>query len=251
MRKKIFCLALVCLVALCASVALTACDDGSDNNATQGTLYSIQAPAESELYTVVGLPSSARKGDEISFSLSLSHPEESTVDLVRIHTAQDGYTELTASADGVYSFTMPEAAVTVEAVVSYYPDNTTDNFLTWSSDNPNTFAIVVGADNPYYTPSSDPASMLTADVTDRPAGSGGYFTSHREVAYSLDTDVIPDEALSVVYETSSTSNSAVSFTVVIDRTMIKAGTAKIVLRVDNGHRFGDEAILSCTVTVTA
>lgn len=40
------------------------------------------------------------------------------------------------------------------------------------------------------------------------------------------------------------------FTVDIDRSKINAGTAKIVLVVENNSSFGDESVLACTVTVT-
>lgn len=47
------------------------------------------------------------------------------------------------------------------------------------------------------------------------------------------------------------STNAVAFVVHIDRTKIKEGTAQIVLRVENGHKFEDAAVLVCTVTIVA
>lgn len=43
--------------------------------------------------------------------------------------------QLKASADGNYTFSMPSEPVSVTVDASYYPDNDSDNFLSWDSDN--------------------------------------------------------------------------------------------------------------------
>lgn len=253
MSKKIVYPLIVCALVCCLSFALAACDNGGNDTPGgefQGTLYSIQAPAASDNYTVENLPESAREGDAVSFTLTLTYPDDSIIDGVGLYGTETGYVDLTAT-DGVYSFTMPAEPVRINVTVTYYPDKETDNFLSWDGDNPSAFAIVLTADNPYYAPQYDTMNRLVANVTKTPSQTGGYFTQHQQTAFSLDEDVIPSDALTVTYTNSSSSNSAVSFTVCIDRTMIHEGTAKIVLRVDNGHKFGDKAILVCTVTVTA
>lgn len=253
MSKKIVYALLVCALVCCLSFALAACDDGGNDapgEESRGTPYSIQAPAASDTYTVENLPESAYEGDAVSFTLTLTYPDGSVIDSVEMYGTETGYVDLT-STDGTYSFTMPAEPVRIYVTVSYYPDNETDNFLSWDGGNPSSFEIVLTADNPDYVPQYDTMNRLVANVTKSPSQSGGYFTQHQQTAYSLDEDVIPSDALTVTYTNSSSSNSAVSFTVCIDRTMIHEGTAKIVLRVDNGHKFGDEAILVCTVTVTA
>ena len=55
--------------------------------------------------------------------------------------------------------------------------------------------------------------------------------------------------MSVSVTNANMSNKAVAFVVHIDRSKIKEGTAQIVLHVENKHKFGDAAILVCTVTV--
>lgn len=68
----------------------------------------------------------------------------------------------------------------------------------------------------------------------------------------MNQDVIPDEALSVsaLHANSKYPNDATGFEVRIDRSKISAGTAQIVLRVENEHKFGDAALLVITVEVT-
>lgn len=216
----------------------------------KGTLYSIQAPSESDNYTVSGLPENAYEGDTVSFTVTLTHPADSILNQVEVRGTEMGYKTLTAGADNKYSFEMPAEPVFLSVDVSYYPDNETDNFLSWSSDNQAEFEIFVEtADDTYFAQMDD--GLLTADVTKSPSQSGGYFTSHTEEAFSLNQDVIPDEALSVKVTYKSMSNNAIAFVVHIDRTKIKAGTAKIVLVVNNGHKFSDKAVLACTVTVKA
>ena len=91
---------------------------------------------------------------------------------------------------------------------------------------------------------------LVANVTDDPKGTGGWFNNHEERAFSLNEDVIPNDALTVTYEEEGNRNDAYMFTVDIDRSKINAGTAKIVLVVENNSSFGDESVLACTITVT-
>lgn len=64
--------------------------------------------------------------------------------------------------------------------------------------------------------------------------------------------MIPAEALGDEPEPVSAKNPSrtIGLEIHIDRTKIHAGTAKIVLIVDNKQSFGDQAVLACTVTVT-
>ena len=137
---------------------------------------------------------------------------------------------------------------TVDA--AYYPDNETDNFLSWDEENPASAEKWQAAfEGDAYHASSDDV-LLTANVTDDPDNTGGWFNNHDERAFSLNEDVIPNDALQVTYDEQGDRNDAYRFIVHIDRSKISAGTAKIVLIVENESGFGDESILACTVTVT-
>ena len=153
-----------------------------------------------------------------------------------------------ATEANCYEFTMP--AANVEITVEYsFTDNESDNFLEWNSENPSSFVMTTDAEEEWYNPQYDTSgNRLTADVFKSPSQSGGFFSSHEETAFSMNQDVIPDEALSVSF-TSKDSN-ATDFSVVVDRSKISAGTAQIVLLVENGHKFGDAALLVITVEVT-
>lgn len=145
-----------------------------------------------------------------------------------------------------YEFTMP--AKNVKITVEYsFTDNSEDNFLGWKSDNPTTFAVYYDSTgNDWYPQARD--GQLVAEVIQSPMGSGGYFNVYSAQAFSLNEDVIPDDALSVEKEGSSPIRS---FTLHIDCQKISVGTAQLVLLVDNGHKFGDAALLVVTITVTS
>ncbi len=251
MRKKIITVFAVCLLALCLTVVFVACDDntGGGGGDDKGTLYSIQAPAASDAYTVSGLPEGAYEGDTVTFTVALTNPADSVLNYVEIYGSEMKYNRLTPAGDGSYSFTMPAEPVRVTVDADYYPDNDTDNFLTWDEDNPTTAEKwIPHYDGDMYFDSDN--LSLVANVTDDPKGTGGWFNHHEERAFSLNEDVIPNDALTITYEEEGNRNDAYMFTVDIDRSKINAGTAKIVLVVENGSSFGDESVLACTITVT-
>lgn len=251
MRKKIITVFAVCLLALCLTVVFVACDDntGGGGGDDKGTLYSIQAPAASDAYTVSGLPEGAYEGDTVTFTVALTNPADSVLNYVEIYGSEMKYNRLTPAGDGSYSFTMPAEPVRVTVDADYYPDNDTDNFLTWDEDNPTTAEKwIPHYDGDMYFDSDN--LSLVANVTDDPKGTGGWFNHHEERAFSLNEDVIPNDALTITYDEEGNRNDAYMFTVDIDRSKINAGTAKIVLVVENGSSFGDESVLACTITVT-
>ena len=257
---KKFLLGLLAALLVCSAALFAACDDGGNtgggdggdpNESNRGTRYSIQAPSASDNFTVTDLPDGAYEGDTVSFGITLTHPVESVINSVEIHGSATGYKELTAGLDGKYSFTMPAEPVSLSVDVDYYPDNTTDNFLSWDDGNPVSVVKWQPAyEGDQYYDSDD--VLLGSTVTSQPSQSPANMalTVHEERAFSLSQSVIPDDALTVEVGERSQSNSAYQFTVHIDTSKVSAGTAKIVLVVENGHKFGDEAVLACTVTVT-
>lgn len=217
----------VCLLALCLTVVFVACDDntGGGGGDDKGTLYSIQAPAASDAYTVSGLPEGAYEGDTVTFTVALTNPADSVLNYVEIYGSEMKYNRLTPAGDGSYSFTMPAEPVRVTVDADYYPDNDTDNFLTWDEDNPTTAEKwIPHYDGDMYFDSDN--LSLVANVTDDPKGTGGWFNHHEERAFSLNEDVIPNDALTITYEEEGNRNDAYMFTVDIDRSKINAGTAK-------------------------
>ena len=242
--KKVITGILAALLALSAGAFFAACggapDEGDDN--TDPTVYTVTAE-ESDFYDVNGQTRSATAGSAAYVAIE---PQFDAVSIDKVLFNGQECTESAAEAHG-YEFTMP--AANVEITVEYsFTDNESDNFLEWNDGNPSSIEIwKPQSETDTYFPQGDD-EKLTADVFKSPSQSGGYFSSHEETAFSMNQDVIPDEALSVSF-TSKDSN-ATDFSVVVDRSKISAGTAQIVLLVENGHKFGDAALLVITVEVT-
>ena len=246
--KKVITGILAALLALSAGAFFAACggapDEGDDK--TDPTVYTVTA-AESDFYDVNGQTRSATAGTAAYVAIE---PQFDAVSIDKVLFNGQECTESAAEAHR-YEFTMP--AANVEITVEYsFTDNESDNFLEWNDGNPSSIEIwKPQSETDTYFPQGDD-EKLTADVFKSPSQSGGYFSSHEETAFSMNQDVIPDEALSVsaLHANSNYPNDATGFEVRIDRSKISAGTAQIVLRVENEHKFGDAALLVITVEVT-
>lgn len=248
MKKTISVIVTLTLV-IAMLIVMSAC---SQNEESKGTLYSLSSSQDPDVYTVTGLAESAYEGDTVTFKVVLTHPSDSVIDSVETHGTTTGYKTLTPDNEGVYSFVMPAEPISIEIKADYYPDNTTDNFLSW--DNDNTTAIEKwqpSFEGDTYFDSFDDATLYST-ITSQPSQSPSVFALnlHSEEVFSLDQTVIPDEALKVVPLTQGTGNSVNRFEIRIDRTKISGGTAKLVLIVNNEHKFLDRAVLACTVTVS-
>ena len=246
--KKVITGILAALLALSAGAFFAACggapDEGDDN--TDPTVYTVTAE-ESDFYDVNGQTRSATAGSAAYVAIE---PQFDAVSIDKVLFNGQECMESATEANR-YEFTMP--AANVEITVEYsFTDNESDNFLEWNDGNPSSIEIwKPQSETDTYFPQGDD-EKLTADVFKSPSQSGGYFSSHEETAFSMNQDVIPDEALSVsaLHANSKYPNDATGFEVRIDRSKISAGTAQIVLRVENEHKFGDAALLVITVEVT-
>ena len=246
--KKVITGILAALLALSAGAFFAACggapDEGDDK--TDPTVYTVTAE-ESDFYDVNGQTRSATAGTAAYVAIE---PQFDAVSIDKVLFNGQECTESATEANR-YEFTMP--AANVEITVEYsFTDNESDNFLKWNDGNPSSIEIwKPQSETDTYFPQGDD-EKLTADVFKSPSQSGGYFSSHEETAFSMNQDVIPDEALSVsaLHANSNYPNDATGFEVRIDRSKISAGTAQIVLRVENEHKFGDAALLVITVEVT-
>lgn len=245
MKKFVSCL-LAATSVLAMSCAFTACaiERGEDN---QKTSYFIST-STSDIYTLNGLPEKAQEGEEIKFTVTIHYPLDTLLNSVQTYATTTNYTNLTADADGVYSFTMPNESVSILVDAAYYPDNQTDNFLTWAEDNSTTIEkwVATSEEDTYYNFYD---ATLEANVSSTPSQCGGYFTNHTENVLVFDQSVIPSDAITITTTKSNSSNSATAFTISIDRSKVNVGTTKLVLVVSNGHKFGDKATLVHTITV--
>ena len=101
---------LVSVVAMFAfSFCLTACssDQTEGGGENKGTLYSVQAPKQSDIYTVTGLPEGAYEGDTVTFKVALTHPVDSVLNYVELSGTATGSKKLDPVSEGTYSFSMP------------------------------------------------------------------------------------------------------------------------------------------------
>ena len=240
--KKILTIFLASIMMLSVVTFSVACSDGKGNNSgsvTDNTVYTVTVEG-SDYYDAVGQTTQATAGMESSVRVAAKY---SAVSIEKVFFNENECVK-SDTEENTYTFTMPAENVVITVSLKWN-DVSTDNFLTWDKENSVEFEIFA---QPNYLPSWDDGE-LTANVSKDPSQSGGYFTAHEEKAFSLNKDVIPDEALFVSVTNAKMSNIAVAFVVHIDRTKIKEGTAQIVLQVENKHKFGDAAILVCTVTV--
>lgn len=240
MKKLLKSMMLALLFVPMASL-LVACNE-KPHTPVENTEYSVTAN-ESDYYDVTGQTTKATAGVNAYVKIV---PEFDAVVIDKVlYNGQECVKSDTE--EDKYTFTMPSENVTITVEYSFQ-DNTTDNFLSWSNDNEDTFTVFVESPDDSYSAQWDDGT-LTADVTKTPSQSGPYFTSHTEEVFSTNQNVVPDSALSVDTQYKSNTNSAVAFEVHIDRTRISEGETQIVLLVNNGHKFGDASLLVCTITV--
>ena len=128
--KKIF-LTVAAALCLCLSFGIfAACGGGKDSGDTaQSTEYKIVAQSDGCVFE--GLPSQAKEGEKLTFTVSAA----SELQTVASVFAND--TECTRGADGAYSFTMPAKDVQVSASLSYVQKEIlSDDVLSWRSNVP-------------------------------------------------------------------------------------------------------------------
>ena len=228
--KRFLCTVLAALSAFAIALGLTACgkDTDADKNGENKTLYSIQSPASSDAYTVSGLPERAYAGDAISFKVTLTDPENSTLQSVMLDSA-----ELTAGADGAYSFTMPAKAVTVQVEVKTFSEKRSDGGVTFSDKN--LTEIAAGSAN-------DWTFTIGLDWSSYGIGSGSY-------AISSNQSVIPDDA--IVQPKPADDNPFSSVTVQIDPAGIAPGKTWLEIHIRDNSIVGKQGTVCVQITVVA
>lgn len=230
--KRLFTGVLTVMLLLLPAVFFVACGDGGkedDGGKTENKVYTVTVE-ESDFYSVKGQTTGATAGLN---AYVIVVPEFAVVSVDKVlYNGRECIKS--ASEENRYEFIMP--AENVEITVGYsFKDNESDKFLSWSGNNPATFQIDTETGS---------EGELNVDVT-----GGGFLSVYEENVFSLNQNAIPDAALRVSVTNKNQTNSAAVFTVHIDRSKIRAGTAQIVFRVKNGHN-GTVALLVCTVTVT-
>lgn len=177
--KKITLYLTAVLTLLALSFSIAACgengENGGNGDQNKGTLYSIQAPEKSDIYTVNNLPENAYEGDKISFQITLTHPEDSILHNVTLSGSTTEKQTLTAAENGTFTFVMPADAIKLTVSADYYPNNESDNFLAWDPQNETTISVWAPAfpDETYLEGFDD--AKLTSVLIKIPASAPGAF----------------------------------------------------------------------------
>ena len=218
------------------AAVLVACGGGNGEPAIDNTPHTVTA-SESDFYDIGSYTRSATAGINAHVEVT---PEFDAVKIEKVYYNGQECTKSETEPD-TYEFVMPNEDVTITVDLSFI-DNTSDNFLEWDKNNEDTFEVFIETEDDSYFPQWDDGKLSANFLDD-----GLY--NHDEQVFSLNQDVVPDEALTVAPVYKSMSNLAIGFTVKINRSLIHAGTAQIVLLVDDGRVFGEASLLVCTITV--
>ena len=216
--KKLSIAIALSLVLVTALVAFSACGGTS----TEPTYYDITLNS-GDNFSVVCSHKNAKAGDNVV--LTVTAEEFFAIDSV---TANG--TACTLNDQGKYEFTMPAEKVTVDVKLKPTPDIDEDGKLKWKQS-PSQIAVVEEGDNTIFT-----TQTYTLDFGD--SGILNTIDSNGEMVnveiYSLNEDVIPDDAISGAKASDVSGVYAKTADFKIDLTKIKEGTARIV--VENSGR---------------
>lgn len=252
MRKKIITVFAVCLLALCLTVVFVACDDntGGGGGDDKGTLYSIQAPAASDAYTVSGLPEGAYEGDTVTFTVALTNPADSSILGVTVEPAFDSSFDLTETSDGFYSFVMPADDVTVVIDAKTYETVLSDGGVSFSTDNPTAISVNGSNDTVWGGPDgTDLINVWTFDLSFNWSYTAAL--SSRSYVTSSNQDVIPADAISELEEGDKGSSAWIhGASFYIDPSKINAGTTWLEIYLQSNNSSSSKGTLYVKITVT-
>ena len=248
MKKVFTCISTFC-ISIFALINFVACgDDENKSNSGDNTVYTVTAES-SDFYSVNGKTNRSTAGLEAYVTIEPKF-EAVVIDKVLFNGNECAKS---TTEENKYTFTMPAENVAISVEYSFV-DNNSDNFLTWDSENQTTFNMTTDSEEEWYNPQYDTENKLIATVSKNPSGTSiNFFTEHEETVFSLNQNVIPNEALSVTDLTSLSgsggTNGARAFEISIDRSLISEGTVQIVLLVENNHKFGDASLLVLTLNI--
>ena len=238
---KKFGLILAGVLALTATVGLTACGGGgSDDPAIHSITYT-----ENDNYRVIDLSNTGQTGSNILFDV------ESESVFYEIGEVSYNGTAITKGSLG-YQFTMPDEDVSIEielTPVTEYDDP--DDYLSWDSSVIDEISVASEEDKGYEYLDCEQNLSLVFDIAKFGQNNNNI---DREEILSSNQNVIPDEALSFDplldsdIHGSSGSNKILGGSLVVDLKQINPGTTTIYLYLDFNN--AGSATLMRTFTVT-
>lgn len=224
MKKRLLIALTICILVAVLAATLVACDD-STTQSTAPKAYSVQAPPTSDIYTVSGLPAEAAAGDTVTFTVTLTAPDDSLIEEVILHPTFELDSTLEGNADGEYSFVMPASPVEIIIEAKLFEEVTSDgNFAHYAASNPSVIAKNSGT-----------VSLLVNFTAN-------YMTILKNSIVVSDESVIPASAITVRKVTASTSNSIVGANVMIDTAAVNAGSTWIEMHFESGNTSAEGTI---------
>ena len=224
MKKRLLTALTICILVAVLAATLVACDD-STTQSTAPKAYSVQAPPTSDIYTVSGLPAEAAAGDTVTFTVTLTAPDDSLIEEVILHPTFELDSTLEGNADGEYSFVMPASPVEIIIEAKLFEEVTSDgNFAHYAASNPSVIAKNSGT-----------VSLLVNFTAN-------YMNNMKNSIVVSDESVIPASAITVRKVTASTSNSIVGANVMIDTAAVNAGSTWIEMRFESGNTSAEGTI---------
>lgn len=224
MKKRLLIALTICILVAVLAATLVACDD-STTQSTAPKAYSVQAPPTSDIYTVSGLPAEAAAGDTVTFTVTLTAPDDSLIEEVILRPTFELDSTLEGNADGEYSFVMPASPVEIIIEAKLFEEVTSDgNFAHYAASNPSVIAKNSGT-----------VSLLVNFTAN-------YMNIMKNSIVVSDESVIPASAITVRKVTASTSNSIVGANVMIDTAAVNAGSTWIEMHFESGNTSAEGTI---------
>lgn len=224
MKKRLLIALTICIMVAVLAATLVACDD-STTQSTTPKAYSVQAPPTSDIYTVSGLPAEAAAGDTVTFTVTLTAPDDSLIEEVILRPTFEPDSTLEGNADGEYSFVMPASPVEIIIEAKLFEEVTSDgNFAHYAASNPSVIAKNSGT-----------VSLLVNFTAN-------YMNIMKNSIVVSDESVIPASAITVRKVTASTSNSIVGANVMIDTAAVNAGSTWIEMHFESGNTSAEGTI---------
>lgn len=214
MKKLCIAIALS-LVLVTALVAFAACGGTS----TEPTYYDITLNS-GDNFSVVCSHKNAKAGENITLTVTAG-------EFFEIDTVTANGTACTLNTSGKYEFTMPAQNVTVSVTLKASPDVDESDTMVWSKVCEQLAAVEEG-DDTISTSQTFEVDFGTHRVANTTNGEG--YMTEVEI-YSLNPDVIPNEAISGAEATTVVNGwLATGATFDIDLTKISEGTARLVFK---------------------
>lgn len=214
MKKLCIAIALS-LILVTALVAFAACGGTS----TEPTYYDITVNS-GDNFSVVCSHKNAKAGENVTLTVTAG-------EFFEIDTVTANGTACTLNDQGKYEFTMPAEKVTVDVKLKASPDVDESDTMVWSKVCEQLAAVEDG-DDTINTSQTFEVNFGTDGVTNT-TNVEGYMTEVE--IYSLNPDVIPNEAISGAKATTVLSGwYATGATFDIDLTKISEGTARLVFK---------------------